>query len=131
MAPITLPLSYSISWSRLNNTITKLGEFTTDEGVGAVPPDTGNNFTITGLVPGSVYWLQITSSDGENSTPNTISLSGFTAVEGSTNYYHSNYNAILSGFYEVSGDPVVTIATGSSSTYLGILSISINEVDTS
>lgn len=108
-----------------------MGEFSTSEDVGADTPVTGNDFTINGLVPGSVYWLQVTSADGEKSTPNTISLSGFTAVEGSTSYYHDIYSALLTGFYRVTGDPVITIESGSNSTYYGVISILINEANTS
>lgn len=115
----------------MNSTYTKLGEFSTSEDIGADTPATGSDFTINGLTSGSVYWLQVTSADGENSTPNTISLSGFTAVEGSTSYYHDNYSALLTGFYEVTGDPVITIVSGSSGTYNGVISILINEANTS
>lgn len=131
MAPISLLVCYNCSWSKLNSTYTKLGEFSTNEDIGAATPVTGNDFTITGLVSGSVYWLQVISADGENSTPNTVSLSGLSAVEGSTSYYHDNYSAILTGFYKVTGDPVVTIVSGSSSTYNGVISILISEANSS
>lgn len=130
MAPISLPTCYNCSWSKVPEAFyTKLGEFSTSEDVGA--DASGNRFTITGLVSGSVYWLQVTSSDAEGSTANTISLSGLTAVEGSTSYYHDTYSALLTGFYKVSGDPVVTITSGSSHLNNGVISVLIIEADIS
>lgn len=128
MSPL---LCYNCSWSKSNSTYTKLGEYSTEEDVGATP--TGNTFTITGLTTGSVYWLQITVADADSSNVNTISLSGFTEVEGSSILTPRTYWSTLSGFYKVTGDPTITTTgtAGSSVNQERLTSILIKEANIS
>lgn len=131
MAPTSLPTCLNYSWYVTDYGYVLKGKFSSSEDVGATaPPRSGNDFTINGLVSGTVYWLQVTSADGDSSVGNQISLSGLTAVKGSVNYDYNAYGAILSGYYRVTGDPVVSI-TGASNVYIGFVSILLIEANIS
>jgi len=107
-----------------------LGEFKTSSDVGAIRDS--RTVTINGLSTTSVYWLQVTNSDGHGQSDNSIILSGLTQVAETTLIrYTSAYCAVLSGYYEVTGVPKVSTSPRASSDSNAIVTILVNEVTSS